>query len=108
MKQILLTLFSLTLLLQAKASDTLTLRQVFNFNVGDTFDYRETYTNNCMGIFTQSYLRKIVISKSYNASQDTIYYEYNVSGGDWWQSSNSFFNVGAFDTITNLDSSVLF
>jgi hypothetical protein len=40
MKRILLSLSILLTFSQAKASDTLTVRQVFNFNVGDTFDYK--------------------------------------------------------------------
>ena len=109
MKRILLSLFILLTFLQIKASDTLTVRQVFNFNVGDTFDYRETHSNNCMNIYAQSYVRKVVISKSYNAGHDTLYYQYNVSGGGgWWPfSGNQFFNMNRFDTITNLDSFVI-
>ena len=110
MKRILLFLFTLLSISQARASDTLTIRQVFNFNVGDTFDYREITFNQCVNFFAESYLRKIVIQKSYSANQDTIYYQYDLPYGtnSWPFSGNQFFKVTQFDTITNLDSFAIY
>ena len=100
MKSMLLSFFVLLSLSQLRASDTLTIRQVFNFNVGDTFDYRLTQFNQCVGFSTTAYVRKIVIQKSYSIAQDTIYYQYNLPLGN----GSPFFYVSQFDTITNLDS----
>ena len=100
MKSMLLSFFVLLSLSQVRASDTLTIRQVFNFNVGDTFDYRLTQFNQCVGFSTTAYVRKIVIQKSYSIAQDTIYYQYNLPLGN----GSPFFYVSQFDTITNLDS----
>jgi len=77
-KRILLCLFILLSLAQARASDTLTIRQVFNFNVGDTFDYAITlnvydsynpYTYN--GI---NYERYIITAKRTSINNDTVTY----------------------------------
>lgn len=109
MKRILLFLLLSMILSSARASDTLTVRQVFNFNVGDTFDYKQTQFNQCTGFFAISYLRKVVIAKSYSLSQDTIYYQYNLSSSGWWPfSGNQFFNSTLFDTITHLDSFAIY
>jgi hypothetical protein len=80
---------------------------VFNFNVGDTFDYKQTSFNQCVGFFEISYLRKVVVQKSYSINQDTIYYQYSLSYGNGL-GGNQFLNVSPFDTITNLDSFAIY
>ena len=85
MKRIILLAFILASLLQAKASDTLTLRQIYSFSVGDTFDYRAVTNNYDYQMFTTTYSR-VIISQAYvSPGQDTFIYN-----GNW--------------VITNLDS----
>lgn len=70
-------LFAFTGLL-TKASDTLTVRQVYNFNVGDTFDYRRTYIDAYIGMNEITYERRVVSQKFIGA--DTITYFF-LNGG---------------------------
>jgi hypothetical protein len=100
MKRILLFLFILLSLSEVKASDTLTIRQVFNFNVGDTFDYRSTLTNNPGEgpiYYGQTYSRYIISAKTLSAGSDTVTYI-----------RHQVYPLDRFDTLvyTNLDSSV--
>ncbi|MBS1596375.1 MAG: T9SS type A sorting domain-containing protein [Bacteroidetes bacterium] len=106
MKKTLLLVFSLLSLSVIKASDTLTIRQVFNFEVGDTFDYEQTVYNECVGLYSGSAMRRVVTQKTYSTNQDTIYYQYAVSfpSSTIPFSGNIFIRSSAFDTITDLDS----
>jgi dipeptidase len=88
MKRILLSFFILLSLSQAKASDSLTVRQVYSFNVGDTFDYRQTVANYDYNLFTTTYSRVVISQKYISPLQDTFIYNNN------W-------------VITNLDSIAL-
>ena len=77
MKRILPFVFILLSLSHIKASDTLTIRQVFNFDVGDTFDYKTTYTfypysGGSFGYI--HYNRFLVTSKFFSFNNDSIYY----------------------------------
>ena len=69
MKRLLLFLFVFAFFSQIKASDTLTIRQIFNFDVGDTFDcYHFTAishnsSNICNDTIIKGYQRNIIISK---------------------------------------------
>jgi|GEM_PF-5913098 len=104
MKRLLLFVSALFLLLGLKASDTLTFRQIYQFEVGDTFDYHvlSTVTGNNNGnpttIFQSesSYLRNVIIDKT--TSTDSIAYIVKVFNADSvsWQ----------IDTVlmTSLDS----
>ena len=85
MKRILLFIFILLSLSQAKASDTLTIRQVFNFNVGDTFDYKNQTADYDYNMFTTTYSRVVISQKAISPAGDSIIYN-----GTW--------------VITNLDS----
>jgi hypothetical protein len=77
MKKILLCLFILLSLSQARASDTLTVRQVYSFCVGDTFDYSEVTNNYDYNLFTTSFAR-VVISQVYiSPGQDSFIYNNN-------------------------------
>lgn len=106
MKRILLCLFILLSLSQARASDTLTVRQVYNFSVGDTFDYKTSNyasnydQNNCLLDFSDShyaYQRYIVNSKTLSPSGDSVIYI-----------RHQVYPTNRFDTLiyTNLDSSI--
>ena len=76
MKKILLSVFILLSLSQAKASDTLPIRQVFNFNVGDTFDHvsYQTASGAPSLIYWHSYYRLIVTQKFSYTTSDSIGY----------------------------------
>ena len=77
MKRILFLFFVLISLSQARASDTLTIRQVFNFNVGDTFDYY-IHSNNIFSDGTQNssynYERILITGKSFSLDSETVVY----------------------------------
>ena len=77
MKRIVLSVFILISFVQLRASDTLTVRQVYSFSVGDTFDYREATNNYDYGLFTTTYSR-VIISQAYiSPAQDTFIYNNN-------------------------------
>jgi hypothetical protein len=84
----------------AKASDTLTVRQVYSFNVGDTFDFSESFSSSDIGVASVSYSRKVLHQKVYSIDLDTIYLAFDL------------FQYGSaagieIDTITNLDSAAV-
>jgi hypothetical protein len=89
MKKLLLLLFTIASIHILRASDTLTVRQVFNFSVGDTFDYKEIWDNIYPSIYRVTYSRTVISQKYLNTSQDTLIYN-----GNW--------------VITNLDSIAVF
>jgi hypothetical protein len=89
MKKILLFVFVFLSISTIKASDTLTVRQVYNFNVGDTFDYEHNITNYDLGIFNTQYNRLVISQKVVSPGLDTIIYN-----GNW--------------VITNLDSIAIY
>ncbi|MFM2305975.1 MAG: hypothetical protein RLZZ367_644 [Bacteroidota bacterium] len=63
------------LLLFTKANDTLTRAQVYNFQIGDTFEYHIQPAVQCTGPGVQdSYSRKIIIDKYYSINSDTLFY----------------------------------
>lgn len=77
MKHILL-LFIITSAFAARANDTLTRAQIYNFNVGDTFDYmqRLTYFNAPLlpnEQETVAYSRCIINSIYYSVTNDTLF-----------------------------------
>jgi hypothetical protein len=76
MKKILLLLFIFASISAVKASDTLTVRQVYNFNVGDTFDYIITTVDNDIGYYNTSFSRMVIVQKTLNVTQDTLTYIY--------------------------------
>lgn len=77
MKKVILFIFIVIAFINAHASDTLTVRQVYSFSVGDTFDYREVTNNYDYGLFTTTYSR-LVISQAYiSPAQDTFIYNNN-------------------------------
>ena len=76
MRRIILPLFVLFAFSQIKASDTLTVRQVFNFNVGDTFDYKVTHDVDAgpASQYYVSYYRYIITGKISSSTSDTLIY----------------------------------
>ncbi len=97
MRKVLLLSYLAVICSVARASDTLTVRQVFNFDVGDTFDYREYIYSTDIGVSSVSYYRHIVTQKNYSASGDTLYFTY-------YDPDHGY----SFDTITDLDSNAIF
>lgn len=95
------TLLLLIILLPSTAFasiDTLTFRQVYNFNVGDTFEYRESeawidYSTGNVVIGNDTYKRTVVTQKVTSAGGDTITFKYS--------------NLPD-EVITNLDSAAVF
>ncbi len=73
------------------ASDTLKLRDIYSFSVGDTFDYYNEWQATGNPIPYSNYSRSVVTQKTFSPGLDTLYIHYN--------------NI-APETITNLDSSV--
>ena len=65
MKRIILLIFVSLSILQAKASDTLTLRQIYNFDVGDTFDYHINSFENYSGLSStsQTIYKRIIVHR---------------------------------------------
>jgi hypothetical protein len=77
--------FFLLLAFQSKAiNDTLTRAQVYNFNVGDTFDYKnENIGQNgypYIDLDQISYYRTVITAKFYSQNQDTLFYARKVLG----------------------------
>jgi hypothetical protein len=102
MKKLILLTALLIALLFVRANDTLTRAQVYNFDVGDTFDYKiETYSTlpfNKADHYV--FVRHVIEGKTISANADSIYYQ--VRKETVWQSS--------FETwlVTNLDSSPIY
>lgn len=78
MKRILLFLFILISISWAKASDTLTLRQIYNFNVGDTFDYANISIIYNEPIYVPPTYNRYVITGKTLFSDSVIYVEQQV------------------------------
>jgi len=80
------------------ANDTLTIRQVYNFSVGDTFDYKDNTIDEDNYFANTSYFRKVLLQKTYSANQDSIYYKFIVLPSGNFE----------LDTISNLDSIAIY
>ena len=76
MRRILISIFIMLIFYQVKASDTLTIRQVFNFNVGDTFDYKVTHEVDAgpASQYSVSYYRYVITDKISVSASDTLIY----------------------------------
>jgi hypothetical protein len=72
MKKTLLLFVLLSALHSARASDTLTIRQIYNFDVGDTFDFETRFTTPNFN--ASVYDRYCIISKTVSTSNDTVTY----------------------------------
>jgi hypothetical protein len=99
MKRLILLLFLILSLTQAEASDTLTIRQIYNFDVDDTFDYKtDCIYYSATGYYSAVYIhynRFIVRNKFFSPNQDTLRY-----GLEQVYPIDTFINI----SFTNLDS----
>lgn len=106
MKKAILFLLIISAFSKIKASDTLTVRQVFNFNVGDTFDYHQHFAGDLAGpgyVVSDDYQRIIITGKNTTVHQDTIFYTYSQKG------INTLYTPYYFKSVyTNLDSTILY
>jgi hypothetical protein len=73
-RSLLASIFFVFCFANTKANDTLTRRQIYNFNVGDTFDYKTVYDYAYYGIYSIGYHREIVTDKYVSPNADTIIY----------------------------------
>ncbi|HLP49936.1 MAG TPA: T9SS type A sorting domain-containing protein [Chitinophagales bacterium] len=66
------------------ANDTLTRRQIYNFSVGDTFDYRSSYVNTIPSneINTFSFRREIIEGITFSAQLDTLFVKKRIIHGN--------------------------
>ncbi len=103
-KPLLFTLL-LFLFVSGYCQNFLTIRQVYNFNVGDLFESR-MYASNTRGTW---YL-KVILSEHYSGNNDTLYYTDSVYAEmpkSCYNCTDSSFWCGIeMDTIANLDSSI--
>ncbi|MES2621547.1 MAG: T9SS type A sorting domain-containing protein [Bacteroidota bacterium] len=79
MKRILLAFCFCLIVATINANDTLTRAQVYNFNVGDTFDYE--YSSAGLPTNPTTYQRKIVTAKYYSSNSDTLFIALEVVSG---------------------------
>ncbi|MBS1596374.1 MAG: T9SS type A sorting domain-containing protein [Bacteroidetes bacterium] len=108
MKKTLPLLIFLLAMLLGKASDTLTVRQVFNFDVGDTFDYKihHDYWHHTSGGGTTyqdtgtAFFRYIIIGRTFNTDSTSIQYILQ----------NTYPSLGSPNTLnySHLDSSIIY
>ena len=106
--QKLILFFSVFLSVQVFAQEVLTIGEVFDFDIGDEFQYM-----NNLG--TPSVSRKKIIEKRYSSTNDTVYYKMETSG--YWSTYVSEpephleynFGSGIQDVAyTDLDSSIFY
>jgi hypothetical protein len=83
----------------ANANDTLTRFDIYNFNVGDTFDYKRVLRYDVAGIYQTGYYRHVVIGKYLNPSQDTIAYTliYSTTGQSY---ISTYTDLDTFEILT--------
>ncbi|HLP49934.1 MAG TPA: T9SS type A sorting domain-containing protein [Chitinophagales bacterium] len=98
MKKNLFLLAGILLLATASfANDTLTRKQVYNFNVGDTFDYKGSFNDDDFGISGFGFSRYVLQQKIYGGNLDTLFLGYEDINGV----------VAKWDTVTDLDSTAI-
>jgi hypothetical protein len=101
-----LILFALMLTIaSSKANDTLTRAQIYNFNVGDTFDYKYTTENIDQPLYNTTYSRQVCFQKIVSANSDTISYGFGPPDETttWWRIVTDLDSIAIFQ-ITNIDS----
>jgi hypothetical protein len=62
------------------SNDTLLVREVFDFNVGDEFHYLEDASHYLPGGFYKKIDRIIIADKFYSENSDTVYYRRSING----------------------------
>lgn len=78
MRKVLLAfIFYAGCLTSIKANDTLTRREIYNFEIGDTFDYKTVEDYAYYGIYNVGYSRNVVNDKVVSANADTFIYVIN-------------------------------
>lgn len=97
-KHLLSFLICVFALLNTKANDTLTRAQVYNFNVGDTFDYKYTHYSTLpfMKADNFSFQRNIIEDTYLSPSLDTLFIATKII--------NPYTTYSSVSTITNLHS----
>ncbi len=74
------------------ANDTLTFRRIYDYQVGDIFDYQHTVANELMNRYSSTFNRVQVTAKHYSTNLDTVFYNFS----------------GIEQGYTNLDSPAVF
>ena len=95
------------------AQDTLLIRDVFDFNVGDEFHYLEDGSNYYGAPLTSKVDRIRILAKEYSIDNDTIYYKRSIEGYSYRRVSltqyeyypHAYENV---QSITDLDSNIFY
>jgi hypothetical protein len=95
------------------AQDTLLIRDVFDFNVGDEFHYLEDGSNYYGAPFTRKVDRIRILAKEYSINKDTINYKRSIEGYSYNRVSltqyeyhpHAYENV---QSITDLDSNIFY
>ncbi|MCW5907569.1 MAG: T9SS type A sorting domain-containing protein [Chitinophagales bacterium] len=75
MKTFLLFLFVVSAVF-GKANDTLTRAQVYNFSIGDSFDYKYSalgFIGTPHTLYSESFKRQVIIDLYYSANSDTLF-----------------------------------
>jgi hypothetical protein len=96
---------------KSKANDTLTWAQLYDFNVGDTFDYRETYyyqPDRYVDHYNVvTYYSRVIIKTVYYSSDSSTKYIVREQGGYsyphmWWHDTLVIHNLmGSIDTLND-------
>lgn len=96
-----------------KGQDTLTVKQVFDYQIGDKF-YYDDKSNSFLG--NESYIRKLkrvkITDKYYSENKDTLFYERSIDGyihapyDSAWH--YDFFETSDIIFYTDLDSSIFY
>ncbi|MBS1596373.1 MAG: T9SS type A sorting domain-containing protein [Bacteroidetes bacterium] len=74
MKKLLLSLFLICSMFNAKALDTLTIRQIYDFDPGDTFQYHILSYGVLYSHPTSSLFTIVITGRWYSPTMDTLYY----------------------------------
>ncbi|MBS1685526.1 MAG: T9SS type A sorting domain-containing protein [Bacteroidetes bacterium] len=80
MKKTLLISFCILGMLALRASDTLTIRQVFDYNIGDTLDYEKAVSTSAQFGGRYSW-RRVITGKQFSLNNDTVVYSVYTPGG---------------------------
>jgi len=108
--------FFLLISLQISSQEILTIRQVFDFEVGDEFHYRNIINEELYSSFSPNADRFTVINKYYSSTSDTLFYTFSQDSYYTKYIADSippkwpkvFFTDTILLAISSLDSSILF
>jgi hypothetical protein len=105
-------IFSLHINTQAQLMPS-TVREVYDFAVGDTFQYRHYSFSSGAGLDVTSYRFIIITGKSVSLNNDSIFYNYKEVGKQTYYGSMTGYTTGYYIynnqllTYTNLDSFII-